>query len=151
MSEDMVSLSEAAKLMGVARSTLGLWVSEARFPASQVYGRWLVPRAAVDEYIADRQPAKSPEPPADSYFDAMRVTSGGRRRCIGRIWQDQAGTGGWCVQRTDTGEVIAGFSSPEDASRWLLEVRGFVPLPDTPPAPKRPRGRPRKAGVVGPG
>lgn len=50
--DEVVSLPQAAKLIGIAPMTMRIWVLEGRLPAREVAGRIVLLRSDVEAYLA---------------------------------------------------------------------------------------------------
>lgn len=75
------TVSEAAKLIGVSGQTIKNWISRGLMDAYRLGGRYVIPRAQVDDYrpIAEASRGIEPLPSQDEIDEEVRK---GRRRFV---------------------------------------------------------------------
>lgn len=75
------TVSEAAELIGVSGQTIKNWISRGLMDAYRLGGRYVIPRAQLDDYrsIAEASRGIEPLPSRDEIVEAVRK---GRRRFV---------------------------------------------------------------------
>lgn len=75
------TVSEAAELIGVSGQTVKNWISRGLMDAYRLGGRYVIPRAQLDDYlpIAEASRGIEPLPTRDEVVEAVRK---GRRRFV---------------------------------------------------------------------